>query len=106
MPVLHQGQFNFIYDCRQVRNPYSIPALKPLTGLDPEVSAYVLGDPLAREIVNDCRKVVARCGASSISIGFFCMGGRHRSPAVAMEATKWLLKRGHVVTIELRDIRK
>ena len=34
-----------VFDARFLRNPHYVPALRPRTGLDPEVGAYVEADP-------------------------------------------------------------
>jgi len=36
---------DIVFDARFLRNPHYVPALKPQTGLDPEVGAYIAGDP-------------------------------------------------------------
>ena len=39
---------DLVVDCRFLPNPHWVPELRPLTGLDPEVSDYVLASPAPR----------------------------------------------------------
>jgi UPF0042 nucleotide-binding protein len=45
-------------------------------------------------------------GKKQIHIAFGCTGGRHRSVAVAESISAYLLRRGHKVATEHRDIAK
>ena len=42
---------DLVLDVRFLPNPHWIPELRPHTGLDPEVSAYVLAQPGAKELL-------------------------------------------------------
>lgn len=77
---------DLVFDARFLRNPHYDPILRPRTGLDPEVGAYIEQDPdlpaffakmadlidlLLPRFVQEGKKYAA------ITIG--CSGGRHRS---------------------------
>jgi UPF0042 nucleotide-binding protein len=70
-------------------NPHHEPSLKLLTGLDPAVREYVqerappgVWDALVSEVMS-----VARAGAD---VAVMCVGGQHRSVAVAEQAARML----------------
>ena len=77
---------DLVFDARLLRNPHYGPTLRPRTGLDPEVGAFIEADPdfatffvqmadmidlLLPRFVQESKKYAA------ITIG--CTGGRHRS---------------------------
>lgn len=38
---------DLVFDVRFLKNPFYVPELKSLTGLDTRVSGYVAGDPIS-----------------------------------------------------------
>ena len=83
---------DMVADARFLPNPFWIPELRPHTGLDPEVSDYVLGQEGAREFINAYAAAIGPVLAgyqrenkrhATIAIG--CTGGKHRSVAMARE---------------------
>ena len=56
---------DIVLDMRFLPNPYWVPELRPLTGLDPAVSDYVLGQP-GREQFLDRVVDAARAGARGL----------------------------------------
>jgi UPF0042 nucleotide-binding protein len=101
-----------VADCRFLPNPFWIPELKPLTGLDAEVSEYVLGLPGAREFVDgyvDALRPVldgySRENKRHATIALGCTGGKHRSVAIAEEIKARLsVLPGLAVSIKHRDL--
>jgi len=77
---------DLVFDARFLRNPHYDPILRPRTGLDPEVGAYIREDQdyvayLAR-IVGLVDLVLPRFvheGKKYATIAIGCTGGRHRS---------------------------
>lgn len=98
---------------RSVRNPHNDPALRELTGLDPEVRAFVercLGCKAVQDAVAEFSPLVAV--ANDAQLAFGCHGGKHRSVVLAQiigerlnKIGKWW-KRPLKVTVEHRDILK
>lgn len=85
-----------IFDCRKLRNPHSVPKLRDLTGLDADVQEYVRRDPDAQQLLRR-----AMCAAAdNLTIAFGCLGGRHRSVALAEKAAANLATFGYPVEIE------
>lgn len=81
---------DLVFDVRFIENPYFIPALKPLTGLDLPVARHVLGNPETKQFLERTRDLLAfvlpkyeREGKSYLTIAIGCTGGQHRSVAIA-----------------------
>ncbi len=104
---------DLLFDVRFLRNPFFVPDLKPLTGEDPRVRAYVLNDPdaiaflgLVEGMLKFLIPLFERERRSYLTIGFGCTGGRHRSVALAFRLRDSLAGMGHEVTLVHRDLHK
>ena len=102
---------DIVFDARFLRNPHYVRALEPQTGLDPEVGAYVAGDPDFPAFFHDLGAHVdsllprfEREGKSYLTIAIGCTGGRHRSVYLAERLAAWLGERGRVVSVRHRDL--
>lgn len=102
---------DLVFDLRFLRNPHWVEALRPGTGLDADVAAYVAADPAYEEAVSSIEKLLllllpryAREGKSYITIAFGCTGGRHRSVHVAERVGRSLRDAGFSPTIFHRDL--
>lgn len=103
---------DMVADARFLPNPFWIPDLRPHTGLDPEVSEYVLGQEGAREFIDSYATAVKPVLAgyqrenkrhATIAIG--CTGGKHRSVAMARELARLLQEfPGVAVSLKHRDL--
>jgi UPF0042 nucleotide-binding protein len=103
---------DLVADMRFLPNPFWIPELKALTGLDAEVSGYVLGAKGAEEFVAAYAKALSPVLAgyqrenkrhATIAIG--CTGGKHRSVAVGEKLASLLrAEPGVVVNVKHRDL--
>jgi UPF0042 nucleotide-binding protein len=101
-----------VADCRFLPNPFWVPELKPLTGVDPRVSDYVLGLPGAREFIDGyveaLRPVLDGYGRENkrhATIALGCTGGKHRSVAMAEELkTRLSVLPGIAVSVKHRDL--
>ncbi len=86
---------DLVIDVRFLPNPHYIEALRPLSGCDKAVSAYVLGQPLCQEFLrhtcswlNFMLPQYRREGKSYLTISVGCTGGHHRSVAVVEEMSR------------------
>lgn len=77
---------DFIFDVRELPNPFYKDDLKKLTGLDNPIKKYLLEFEETKEIIQDISsflgpriKKYALQGRKYLAIGFGCTGGRHRS---------------------------
>ena len=103
---------DMVADARFLPNPFWIPELRPHTGLDPEVSEYVLGQEGAREFIDSyaaaIRPVLAgyqRENKRHGTIAIGCTGGKHRSVAMARELARLLQEfPGVAVSLKHRDL--
>ncbi len=75
-----------VFDARFLRNPHYDPILRPGTGLDPDVGAYVAGDPdfeifftRVAELVEMVLPRFVQEGKKYTTVAIGCTGGRHRS---------------------------
>jgi UPF0042 nucleotide-binding protein len=98
-------------DCRFLPNPHWVPELRPRTGLDPEVSAYVRAQPGAAEFLERYRellRIVAegyrREGKRYVTLAVGCTGGKHRSVAMAEQLAQQLRADGVDSTVVHRDM--
>lgn len=80
------GDTDFIFDIRCLPNPYWVPELRPLSGKDPEVKAFMEQQPIAEEMLQSIRvfleKWLPEYEAEKrryITISIGCNGGQHRS---------------------------
>lgn len=104
---------DMMFDCRFLTNPYWVPALRGLTGLDPEVAAYVGSDPRYGEFIDRVTGLLLFLlpahvaeGKSHLSVGFGCTGGQHRSVAVSEAVTKALADAGWQVSKRHRELER
>ena len=101
---------DLVFDVRFLKNPHYVAELKPLTGRDPPVAAYVASDPGYAAFMNGLKALIAPLlprfdteGKSYLTIAIGCTGGRHRSVTVAEELADWLRGAGRSVTLSHRD---
>ena len=102
-----------VLDVRFLPNPYFVPELKPLTGLDARVRDYVLGQEDARAFVDKaadlCGFLIPRYraeGKSYLTLAVGCTGGKHRSVSIAGALAERLGPAGTDVRVWHRDVEK
>ena len=102
---------DLVMDCRFLPNPHWIDELRPLTGRDPEVAAY-LGDQTISAVFLDrlyalidlLMPAYEREGKSYLSIGIGCTGGRHRSVWVTGQLRGHLEEQGYHPRVSHRGV--
>ncbi len=104
---------DLVFDVRFLDNPHFVEALRPKTGLDREVSSFVLSQPDYRAFLEKLKGLLffllpryRQEGKTSLTIAVGCTGGRHRSVAVAEDLAPHLLGTGFAVQVHHRDIDK
>ena len=104
---------DIVFDVRCLPNPFYIPELKMLTGLDSSVRNYVLCS-------NDTQQFLKRTldlldfsvplyykeGKSELVVGVGCTGGKHRSVTVARALQEHFQSLGYKSVVSHRDIEK
>jgi len=101
---------DLVFDVRFLRNPHYVPDLKPQTGRDPTVAAYVRADagfdPFVAKVSDLLDFLLPRYrdeGKSYLTVAFGCTGGRHRSVMMAETFAERLELDGIVVQVHHRD---
>lgn len=104
---------DLMFDVRCFKNPYYIPELKPLTGLDSAVSSYVLSFDETQQFLKKLFDMIDFLlplykaeGKSELIIGIGCTGGKHRSVTCVEALAAHLNQNGVKVVTTHRDIRK
>jgi UPF0042 nucleotide-binding protein len=102
---------DLVFDMRFLRNPHWDARLKPGTGLDAEVAAYVAADPAYEAAVSQIESLLLLLlpryraeGKSYVTVAFGCTGGRHRSVHVADRVAARLRDAGFSPTVSHRDL--
>lgn len=104
---------DLLFDVRFLPNPHFIEELRPKTGLDPEVVAYLKKQPeyetfyaklidFVTYLLPGYRKEMK----SYLTIGIGCTGGKHRSVAVAQRLGEDLAASGYAVEVVHRDFKR
>lgn len=104
---------DLLFDVRFLPNPHFVEELRPKTGLDQEVVAYLEERPefgtfyeklrdFVMYVVPEYRKEMK----SYLTIGIGCTGGKHRSVAIAQKLGEDLAASGFTVEIVHRDFRR
>lgn len=101
---------DLVFDVRFLKNPHYDPALRPLTGRDPEVGRFIEGDPVYAPFFVALTGLLLpllpsfeREGKSYVTIAIGCTGGRHRSVFVAERLAGWLAAQDRMVSVRHRD---
>ena len=91
---------DLVFDARFLRNPHYDPLLRPRTGLDPEVGAFVAADPdfpaFFEGVAGLIELLLPRFvleGKKYATIAIGCTGGRHRSVYLVEELAARLAAR-------------
>ncbi|WP_431312157.1 RNase adapter RapZ [Sphingomonas immobilis] len=102
---------DLVFDMRFLRNPHWVPELRPGTGLDADVSAYVAADPAYEGAVGQIESLLLLLlpryraeGKSYVTVAFGCTGGRHRSVHVTERVAGRLREAGFSPTVLHRDL--
>lgn len=102
---------DLVFDMRFLRNPHWDRALRPKTGLDAEVSAYIVDDPAYEDSVGQIERLLLTLlpryqaqGKSYVTVAFGCTGGRHRSVHVAERVARHLRQAGFSPTVLHRNM--
>lgn len=106
-------QVDLVFDVRFLPNPYFVETLKPLTGLDAKVAAFVLERDDAKEFIDRIESLLEWLipryrneGKAHLTVGIGCTGGQHRSVAIAETLTERLVTAGQAARTAHRDIPK
>ncbi len=104
---------DLLFDVRFLPNPHFVEALRPKTGLDPEVIDYLSNQEGYEEFYRKLFDFVTyilpgyrKEMKSYLTIGIGCTGGKHRSVAIGQRLSDDLAAAGYVIEIVHRDCRR
>lgn len=102
-----------LIDARLIPNPFYVPELKPLTGLDEPVIRFLQSHVeteqlihLQMEFLRFALPLYQREGKVRMTIGVGCTGGQHRSVAIAEALARQIQSLGYPVSVDHRDIKR
>jgi UPF0042 nucleotide-binding protein len=102
---------DMVLDVRFLKNPHYVPSLRPLTGCDVAVAAYVEGDvdftSFFTRVTGLLDLVLPRFvqeGKKYATIAVGCTGGRHRSVTVVERLARYLNSSGWRVSAAHREL--
>lgn len=102
---------DLVFDLRFLRNPHYVEALRPLTGRDEGVAAYVEADAdyaafwrCMTEMLERLLPRYAQEGKKYLTIALGCTGGKHRSVLVAERLAHHLQSQGSRVELFHREL--
>ena len=100
-------------DVRCLPNPFYVPELKNLTGLDEEVVDYVMAAPESQELLRRYESMLeyalplyVKEGKSQLMIAVGCTGGKHRSITFARKIGEFCEKLGYEPSVQHRDAKR
>jgi UPF0042 nucleotide-binding protein len=101
---------DMVFDVRCLPNPYYEPELRPLTGREAEVIAFLEANQNAQHMLTDIRDYVekwlpcfVRDNRSYLTVAIGCTGGRHRSVYFA-EALAAYFRTSREVLVRHREL--
>jgi UPF0042 nucleotide-binding protein len=104
---------DLVFDCRFLPNPHWVDELRPLTGMDEPVRAYVLSQADTTEFLSRLDDLLAlllpafaKEGKAYLTVAVGCTGGHHRSVVIAEEVARILDAHGFTPTLMHRDVNR
>jgi UPF0042 nucleotide-binding protein len=102
---------DFVFDLRCLPNPHWQPELRPQTGKDQEVAAFLERSPEVMQMRDDLIVFLERWlprfetdGRSYLTIGIGCTGGRHRSVYMVEALNRHFEAQGHQILVRHREL--
>ncbi|MEU6721573.1 RNase adapter RapZ [Nonomuraea sp. NPDC046802] len=95
---------------RRFRNPHADPRMRELTGLQEAVRAHVLATPGVAAVISRTAQLAAELTTTAgtaggpVTVAVGCVGGRHRSVAMAEAIAAELAGAGLPVALVHRDV--
>jgi UPF0042 nucleotide-binding protein len=101
---------DYVFDVRVLPNPYYVRELRPLTGRDAPVAAYLEAQPEVAEMLRQIEGFLTRWlpafeddHRSYLTVAIGCTGGQHRS----VYSVEWLAQRfltQHATLVRHREL--
>lgn len=104
---------DLVFDVRFLPNPFYIKGLKEKSGLDKEVSEFVMNYDQSKTFLDKLNDMISFLipyyieeGKSQLVIAIGCTGGQHRSVTIAIKLYEYLKGKSHNVFLRHRDVNK
>lgn len=104
---------DIVLDVRCLPNPFYVPELKELTGLDQPVVDYVMNSPDSQGLLRRYESMLefslplyVKEGKSQLVVAVGCTGGKHRSITFARKLGKFCTRLGYQPIVMHRDARR
>lgn len=104
---------DIVLDVRCLPNPFYVPELKELTGLDQPVVDYVMNSPDSQELLRRYESMLefslplyVKEGKSQLVVAVGCTGGKHRSITFARKLGEFCTRLGYQPIVMHRDARR
>jgi RNase adapter protein RapZ len=102
---------DFVFDVRSLPNPHYDPILKPLTGKDAAIKAFLEKEPAVIEMLADIQHYVSKWlpsfnadNRSYLTVAIGCTGGQHRSVYFVEQLSKYFKQQKQNVIIRHREL--
>ena len=103
---------DFVFDVRCLPNPYWEPQLRPLSGKDAPVKAFLDAAPMVQHMVDDISRFLGEWipryqdfQRSYLTVAIGCTGGMHRSVYVAEAVAKRLAPKYGTIRTHHQEVR-
>lgn len=97
---------DYVFDVRFLPNPHWEPALRPLTGLDAPIIAFLENHPEVLELKMEIQQFIERWlpmleknNRSYLTVAIGCTGGKHRSVYLTQQIAEYFAEQGHQVQV-------
>ena len=104
---------DLVLDVHCLPNPFYVPELKNLTGMDQPVVDYVMAAPESQELLRRYESMLeyalplyVKEGKSQLMIAVGCTGGKHRSITFARKIGEFCQKLGYAPNVQHRDAKR
>lgn len=104
---------DIVLDVRCLPNPFYVPELKPLTGMDQPVVDYVMAAPESQELLRRYESMLeyslplyVKEGKSQLMVAVGCTGGKHRSITFARKLADYCRSLGYTPSVLHRDAKR
>ena len=104
---------DMVFDIRFLKNPHWVDELRPLTGREAAVGAYIASDPHFTPFIDNLKNLLgpllplySREGKTYLTVAIGCTGGKHRSVFVVETLKDWLAKQPVEMLVHHRDVER
>ncbi len=104
---------DYVFDVRFLPNPHWEPALRPLTGLDAPIGAFLEQHPPVIELKDQIKNFIEtwlpmleKNNRSYLTVAIGCTGGKHRSVYLTQKIAEYFAEKGHQVQIRHTSLEK